>query len=35
MYGGMKSDQAKNFKELEGVRLKKLVADLALRKAML
>ena len=31
----MKSDQAKNFKELEGVTLKKLVADLALREAML
>ena len=37
MYGGMKSDQAKKFKELEqeNARLKKLVADLALREAML
>jgi len=34
MYGGMKSDQAKKFKELEreNARLKKLVADLALEK---
>jgi hypothetical protein len=37
MYGGMKSGQAKKFKELEqeNARLKKLVADLALREAML
>ena len=37
MYGGMKSDQAKRFKELEqeNARLKKLVADLTLREAML
>jgi putative transposase len=37
MYGGMKSDQAKKFKELEveNARLKKLVADLSLREVML
>lgn len=36
-YGGLKTDQAKRFKELEqeNVRLKKLVADLSLDKAML
>ncbi|MEO0511799.1 MAG: IS3 family transposase [Planctomycetota bacterium] len=36
-YGGLKSDQAKRLKELEreNARLKKLVADLALDKAML
>ena len=36
-YGGLKTDQAKRFKELEreNARLKKLVADLALDKAML
>jgi cell division protein FtsB len=37
MYGGMKIDQAKKYKELEqeNTRLKKLVADLSLREAML
>ena len=37
MYGGMKLDQAKKYKELEqeNVRLKKLVADLSLREVML
>ena len=37
MYGGMKADQAKKFKELEAenARLKKLVADLSLREVML
>jgi hypothetical protein len=37
MYGGMRSDQAKKFKDLkqENARLKKLVADLSLREAML
>lgn len=36
-YGGMRIDQAKKFKDLEkeNQRLKKLVADLALDKAML
>ncbi|MCB1744391.1 MAG: transposase [Gammaproteobacteria bacterium] len=36
-YGGLKTDQAKRFKELEqeNARLKKLVADLSLDKAML
>ena len=36
-YGGLKTDQAKRLKELEreNARLKKLVADLALDKAML
>jgi len=36
-YGGLKTDQAKKFKELEqeNARLKKLVADLSLDKAML
>ena len=36
MNGGMKSDQGKKFKELEqeNARLKKLIADLALRDAM-
>ena len=37
IYGGMKLDQAKKFKELEqeSARLKKLVADLSLREVML
>jgi cell shape-determining protein MreC len=37
MYGGMKVDQARKYKdlELENTRLKKLVADLFLREAML
>jgi cell shape-determining protein MreC len=37
MYGGMRSDQAKKFKDLEqeNARLKKLVADLSLREVML
>ena len=37
MYGGMKVDQARKYKdlELENTRLKKLVADLSLREAML
>jgi cell division protein FtsB len=37
MYGGMKADQAKKFRELEAenARLKKLVADLSLREVML
>jgi hypothetical protein len=37
MYGGMKADQAKKFKELEAenARLKKLVTDLSLREVML
>ena len=37
MYGGMKVDQARKFKdlELENTRLKKLVADLSLREVML
>lgn len=36
-YGGLKVDQAKKFKELEAenARLKKLVAELSLREAML
>ena len=36
-YGGLKTDQAKKLKELEreNARLKKLVADLSLDKAML
>jgi len=36
-YGGLKTDQAKKLKELEreNVRLKRVVADLALDKAML
>ena len=36
-YGGLKTDQAKRFKELEreNARLKKLVTDLSLDKAML
>ncbi len=36
-YGGLKTDQAKRFKELEqeNARLKRLVADLSLDKAML
>jgi transposase-like protein len=37
MYGGLRVDQAKKFKDLEveNARLKKLVADLSLREAML
>ena len=37
IYGGMKVDQAKKYKELEqeNARLKKLVADLSLREVML
>ncbi len=37
IYGGLKVDQAKRFKEIEAenARLKKLVADLSLREAML
>jgi putative transposase len=37
MYGGMKEDQAKKFKDLEqeNARLKRLVADLSLREVML
>ena len=37
IYGGMKIDQAKKYKELEqeNTRLKKLVADLSLREVML
>jgi transposase-like protein len=37
VYGGLKVDQAKRFKEIEAenVRLKKLVAELSLREAML
>ena len=37
IYGGMKVDQAKKYKELEqeNTRLKKLVADLSLREVML
>jgi len=37
MYGGMKVDQARKYKdlELENTRLKKLVADLSLREVML
>lgn len=37
MYGGMRSDQAKKFKDLEqeNARLKRLVADLSLREVML
>ena len=37
MYGSMRSDQAKKFKDLEqeNARLKKLVADLSLREVML
>ena len=37
IYGGLKVDQAKKFKEIENenARLKKLVADLSLREAML
>jgi cell division protein FtsB len=37
MYGGMCSDQAKKFKDLEqeNARLKRLVADLSLREVML
>jgi putative transposase len=34
-YGGLRVDQAKRFKELENVRLKGLVADLSLDKAIL
>ena len=37
IYGGMKVDQARKYKdlELENTRLKKLVADLSLREVML
>jgi putative transposase len=37
IYGGLKVDQARKFKEIEAenTRLKKLVADLSLREAML
>lgn len=37
IYGGLKVDQARKFKEIEAenVRLKKLVAELSLREAML
>ena len=37
IYGGLKVDQARKFKEMEteNARLKKLVADLSLREAML
>lgn len=37
MYGGLRVDQAKKFKDLEveNARLKKLVADLSLREVML
>jgi hypothetical protein len=37
IYGGLKVDQAKRFKEIEveNTRLKKLVAELSLREAML
>ena len=37
MYGGMKADQAKKFKDLEqeNASLKRLVADLSLREVML
>ena len=37
IYGGLKVDQAKRFKEIEAenTRLKKLVAELSLREAML
>ncbi len=37
MYGGLKIDQARKFKEMEAenARLKKLVAELSLREAML
>ena len=37
IYGGLKVDQAKRFKEIEveNARLKKLVAELSLREAML
>ena len=34
-YGGLRVDQAKGFKELENIRLKSLVADLSLDKAVL
>ncbi len=37
IYGGLKVDQARKFKEIEAenARLKKLVAELSLREAML
>jgi len=37
IYGGLKLDQAKRFKEIEteNIKLKKLVAELSLREAML
>ena len=34
-YGGLRVDQARRFKELENIRLKRLVADLSLDKAIL
>ena len=34
-YGGLRADQARRFKELENIRLKRLVADLSLDKAIL
>ena len=34
-YGGLRVDQARRFKELETIRLKRLVADLSLDKAIL
>ena len=34
-YGGLRVDQARRFKELENIRLKRWVADLSLDKAIL
>ena len=34
-YGGLRVDQARRFKELGNIRLKRLVADLSLDKAIL
>ena len=34
-YGGLRVDQARKFKELENIRLKRLVADLSLDKVIL
>ena len=34
-YGGLRVDQARRFKELENIRLKRLVANLSLDKAIL
>ena len=34
-YGGLRVDQARRFKELENIRLKRLVADLSLDKTIL